>query len=132
MPESLPRELEIVEADKESGARYRYRATSFSEQLAKDACEIFAAQNITYTARVDERDTPLARFLGNPKRSVTMLFVWLTISFLAILFAISGVVPMAISTLLQDKESVGMSKKVKKGQKSQKGQGDQRAKRPKG
>ena len=118
LPESLPRELDVVEADKESGSRYRYRATTFSEQVAKDVCDIFATQNITYTARVDERDTLIARFVGNPKRSVTMLFVWLSIAFLAIAIALSGMIPMAVSTLLQDKKAVEMQDKIRRDQRT--------------
>jgi len=115
MPESLPGDLEIEEADEESGARYKYRATTNSEETAKEACNVFAAQNITYTARVDERTGTLARFVGNPKRSVTMLMVWIALLIFGILFAVSGVVQAVISNLLQDKvELKAVDKKVSK------------------
>lgn len=114
MPDNLPQGLDVKEAEEESGARYRYRATTRSEGLAREACDTFAAQSITYTARVDQLDTPLARFLGNPKRSVTMLMVWIGLILLGVLFILSGVTQMAISAMLQDKEAVKAPDKVKK------------------
>lgn len=117
MPDHLPQGLDIEEAEEESGARYRYRATTNSEETAKEACDVFATQNITYTARVDERTGALARFVGNPKRSVTMLIVWISLLIFGILFAVSGVVQVVISNLLQDKVELkaGDRKEIKRG-----------------
>lgn len=117
MPEALPQDLEIDEAGEESGARYKYRATTTSEETAKDACEVFAAQNIMYTARVDEKTGLLARFVGNPNRSVTMLAIWIGLFIFSLLFILSGVVPTLISNLLQDKVEIKAvdKKQIKRG-----------------
>ena len=110
MPEGLPDDLDLQEAPPESGARYKYRATTRSEEIAKEACATFSEQNITYTARVEERDTPLARFVGNPRRSVTMLLLSLFLLFMSIAFAISGIPQAFIARMLMDKEPVMIKK----------------------
>ncbi|MCF6312732.1 MAG: hypothetical protein L3J39_09805 [Verrucomicrobiales bacterium] len=90
MPDSFPHGLELMESDAESGARYRYRATTRSEHAAQELCEIFLAENITYTARIQNRDTVFARFVGDANRSVTMLVVWIGLFFVSVLFIFSG------------------------------------------
>lgn len=106
MPSEIPRGMDFLEADGESGGRYKYRCSTRDEGLAKELCDLFATENITYASRIDERDTPFAKFVGNPKRSVTMMLIWIGLLFMGILFTLSGVTQMAISTLLQDKDSV--------------------------
>ena len=110
MPEGLPGDLDIEEAPPETGAQFKYRATTRDEETAQEACDIFGTQNITYTARVEERNTPLARFVGNPKRSVTILFMTLTLAFLGMLFAISGIPQAFIGNLLMEKEAIDSAK----------------------
>ena len=104
MPDSLPEDLEIEEAPEESGATYKYRATTRDEEMAKEVCDMFAQQNITYTARIDKMDTPFARFIGNPHRSVTILFMTIGLALMGILFAFSGIPQAYISNLLTEKE----------------------------
>lgn len=113
MPEGLPDDIDIEEAPAESGARFKYRATTRDEETAREACEAFSAQNITYTARVEERDTPLARFVGNPKRSVTILFMSLALAFLGLAFALSGIPQAFIGNMLSEKQVLDDAKRKK-------------------
>jgi len=110
MPEGLPRELDIEEAPEESGAQFKYRATTREEEVAREACDIFSQQNITYTARVDKRDTPMARFVGNPKRSVTILFMTIAFALFGLLFALTGIPQALISNVLMEKEAIDAAK----------------------
>lgn len=114
MPEGLPNDFDIVESDAESGARYKYRGTTRDEYLAHEVCEMFVTQSITYTARVDEMDTLIARFVGNPKRSVTMMFVWICLSLFGIVFAFSGIPQMVINNLLLDQDAVKVQDEVRR------------------
>ncbi len=116
MPESLPAGLELLEAGEEGGGRYRYRCSTRSEELAQDVCNLFLAENITYTSRIDSIDTPFARFVGNEQRSVTMLLVWIGIFFMAILFFFSGITQTALSIIMQDKDAVKAQDQAKKEQ----------------
>ncbi len=106
MPEGIPRDLDIIEAGEESGARYKYRGTTRDEHLAHEVCEIFVSQNITYTARVDESDTLIARFVGNPRRSITMMIFWICLGFMGIVFALSGIPQLVMVNLLSDQDEV--------------------------
>lgn len=113
MPGSFPRGMELMESDPESGARYRYRATTRSEVDAQELCDIFLAENITYAARVQERDTPFARFVGNQNRSVTLMTVWIFLFFMGIIFLLSGVTQMAITSMMEDRNEVRAADKIK-------------------
>ena len=112
MPEGLPRDLEIVEAGEESGARYKFRGTTRDEELAHEVSELFVSQNITYTARVDELDTFLAKFVGNPKRSITMMVIWISLGIFGAFFAISGIPQMVMNNLLSDQDEVKSQDKI--------------------
>lgn len=114
LPESLPRGIVVEESGKESGARFRYRAETRDEDLAQEVCNLFVSQNITFTSRVHERDTLLAQYLGNPKKSVTMTALWVTMALVAILFYFSGLSQMVVATMLQDKDTVKMQDKLKR------------------
>jgi len=106
MPDGLPDDLDIEEAPAESGAQFKFRATTYDEESAQEACDVFASQNIAYTARIDQRDSPLARFVGNPKRSVTILFMTLGLALMGILFTLSGIPRAYVENLLSEKEEV--------------------------
>ncbi len=106
MPETFPSGLDLVEAEEEGGGRYRYRCSTRSEELAQEVCDLFLSENITYTSRIDTRDTPFARFVGNDQRSVSFMLVWIGILLMGILFLLSGVTQMALSSLLLDRDAV--------------------------
>ena len=112
MPTTFPGGLDLMESDPESGAKYRFRATTRSEYAAQELCDLFLASNITYTARVQERDTPFAKFVGNPNRSVTMLMVWTFLTLLGIIFVLSGATQMVISKAMEDKDATLEQDKV--------------------
>jgi len=114
MPSAIPRGMDFLEAEGESGGRYKYRCSTRDEFLAKELCEVFVNENITFASRVDERDTSFANFVGNPKRSVTMMLIWIGLTFMAILFTVSGVTQMALSAILQDKDAVMDEDQAKK------------------
>lgn len=120
MPEGIPRDLEIVESGAESGARYKYRGTTRDANLAHEVSEIFVSQNITYTARVDELDTLLARFVGDPRRSVTMMFIWIGLFIFGIIFAFSGIPQVVISNILMDQDSVKAQDKINRAERLRK------------
>ena len=111
MPEGLPGDLDIEEAPEESGSSYQYRATTRDEDTAHEACEVFSEQNITYTARIEKMDTSFARFVGNPKRSVTILFMTIGLALMGLLFAFSGIPRAFISNMLAEKETVDEASK---------------------
>ena len=112
MPVGLPRDLDVIEADEERGARYKYRGTTRDEYLAHEVSELFVSQNITYTARVDELDSLIARFVGNPRRSITMMIFWICLTFMGIVFAFSGIPQMVMANLMSDQDAVNAQDKM--------------------
>ena len=95
LPRELPSGLLVEEAPEESGGRYLYKLSTRSEKLIERVSEALQAENITYTARVEDRQTPLNWLLNNPHKSFSMRMLWAVIAAAGLVFALSGA-PQAI------------------------------------
>jgi hypothetical protein len=103
LPEDLPEELAVEEADEESGGRYRYTMSTRDELLVADAVECFRMQNVTYTTRVHDRDVWFAKYLNSRTKSMTFRIVWLCMFLALVGFVFSGA-PLAIYHYVMDDE----------------------------
>ena len=103
LPEGLPEELSVEEADEESGGRYHYTMKTRDDELVADTVECFRMQNITYTSRVYDRDVWFAKYLNNRTKSMTFRIVWLSMFLAFVGFVFSGA-PMAIVHYVMDEE----------------------------
>jgi len=104
LPDDLPKELVIDEAGEESGARFRYKLTTRSEEIIEDATECFRMQNITYTSRVSDREVWFSKYLNNRQKSITFQLIWVLFALAAVGIVFSGA-PVKLWHALVDEET---------------------------
>jgi hypothetical protein len=77
LPYSIPVGVIVDETTEESGGRYIYRLTPENDAILNELTAHLEVANITYTARVNEKEGAANKVLNNPNESFTMQIAWL-------------------------------------------------------
>ena len=114
LPPGLPHGLKIEEAPEESGGRYLYKLSTRSDRVLGEATCLLDAENITYTARVEDRKTIWNRLFNHPQKSFSFRVAWALVGVAGLVFSLSGL-PQEIWARLTDEvveeELVNLPKK---------------------
>jgi hypothetical protein len=103
LPHGLPTGLRIEEAPEESGGRYLYKLSTRSDRVLAEVTYLLEAENITYTARVEDRRTFWNRLFNHPQKSFSFRVAWALIAVAGLIFSLSGM-PQEIWAKLTEEE----------------------------
>jgi hypothetical protein len=103
LPQSLPFGLTVEEAPEESGGRYLYKLSTRSERVLEDISQQLEDENIIFTSRVEDRDTPFNWLFNHPHKSFTYRAMWTLIAIGGAIFSLSGM-PQKVWAMLTEEE----------------------------
>lgn len=91
LPYSIPNGVIVDETTEESGGRYLYRLTPQNDAILNELTAHLEVANITYTARVMEKQGTGNRLFNNPNESFTMQIAWFIFILIVISIFVAGV-----------------------------------------
>ena len=101
LPYSIPNGVIVDETTEESGGRYLYRLTPENDTILTELTAHLEVANITYTARVKEKQGTPNRLFNNPNQSFTMQIAWI-ILIIVIISIFAARIPQKIWTDLTE------------------------------
>jgi hypothetical protein len=80
LPRGLDERFPIEEAAADQPASHRFRIRPWNDEALLELVERLRLEGITYAATIQDKSGPLARWLGQPGRSLTCEAIWFVLA----------------------------------------------------